>query len=352
MASHEQVNAIELLKDVITMEDYELQKCWTSDHYMPWWHDGGYAGATWPWLGAALAKTNKIRIGTSVTAPILRYNPAIVAQVFATLGYMFPERVFLSVGTGEAVNEVPSGSGWPSNAERFERLKEAVYIIKKLWNEEWIDYNGKYYKLKDSNLYTKPQKPIALYISAMGPQTAKFAGEEGDGLVTNEVNVQNLQDKVLPAFKEGVEASSSSSSSNSVSYQQQSSNKEEAAYDKSIPQKKNYETLTKAVFIPASYDEDKQKALESISFWKGAMIKAFYEVDIHDPREIQENGQVVGNDTMEKMAFVISSAEEGIKKIKKYADIGMTDVVLINSSPNKENFVKILAKEIIPTLRD
>jgi coenzyme F420-dependent glucose-6-phosphate dehydrogenase len=345
MASHEQVSATDLLKDVITMEENGMQKCWTSDHYMPWWHDGGYAGATWPWLGAALAKTNNIIIGTGVTAPILRYHPAIVAQVFATLGYMFPERVFLTVGTGEAVNEVPAGNQWPSNVERFERLKEAVDIIKKLWNEEWVDYNGKYYTLKDSNLYTKPQKPIPLYIAAMGPQTAKFAGEQGDGLVTNEVNVQNLKDKILPAFKAGVEEISISMSSLSKS-------KENSAnYDKNLP-KKNYEHMTKAVFIPASYDEDKQKALKSISFWKGAMIKAFFKVDVHDPREIQENGQVVGNDTMEQMAFVISNAEEGIKKVKEYADIGITDVVLINSSPNRENFVKLLSKEIIPALQD
>jgi hypothetical protein len=83
--------------------------------------------------------------------------------------------------------------------------------------------------------------------------------------------------------------------------------------------------------MPASYDEDKQKALNSIVFWKGAMIKAFFEVDVHDPREIQENGQVVGNDTMEKKAFVITNAEEGIKKIKQYADLGFTEIVLMSS---------------------
>jgi len=145
MASHEQVNPKDLLNDVVVMEQNGLEKCWVSDHYMPWWHDGGYAGATWPWLGAALAKTNRIVIGTAVTAPILRYHPAIVAQVFATLGFMFSDRVFLTVGTGEAVNEVPSGNIWPSNLERFERLKEAIELIKKLWSEEWVDFNGKYY---------------------------------------------------------------------------------------------------------------------------------------------------------------------------------------------------------------
>lgn len=325
MASHEQVSATNLLSDVITMEQNELERCWVSDHYMPWWHDGGFAGATWPWLGAALAKTNKIKIGTSVTAPILRYHPAIVAQVFATLGYMFPDRVFLTVGTGEAVNEVPSGNKWPSDLERFERLKEAIALIKKLWTEEWVDFNGKYYWVKDSNLYTKPQKPIPLFIAAMKPMAAKLAGEEGDGLVTNELDPENLKNKLLPAFKEGVEKRSGIDATS-----------------------RDYNSLTKAVFMPASYDQDKEKALKSVTFWKGAMIKAFFKVDIHDPREIQENGQVIGNDTMEQMGFVISNAEEGIKKIKKYTDLGFTDIVLINSSPNRANLVRLLSQEIIP----
>lgn len=322
MASHEQVNAKDLLNDVVIMEQNGLEKCWVSDHYMPWWHDGGYAGATWPWLGAALAKTNRIVIGTAVTAPILRYHPAIVAQVFATLGFMFSDRVFLTVGTGEAVNEVPSGNIWPSNLERFERLKEAIELIKKLWSEEWVDFNGKYYWVKDSNLYTKPAKPIPLYIAAMGPESAKLAGEQGDGLVTNEVNPETLKNRLLPAFKQAVEKSG-----------------------------RDYNGMDKAVFIPASYDQDKQKALQSISFWKGAMIKAFFEVDVHDPREIQENGQVVGDDTMEKIAFVISNAEEGIKKIQKYAELGFTDIVLINSSPNRESFVKLLSKDILSQVK-
>ena len=95
LASHEQVNPTDLLNDVMIMDKYRIERCWTSDHYMPWWDTGASGGAAWPWIGAALAKTERISIGTGVTAPILRYHPAIVAQVFATLGFMFPNRVFL-----------------------------------------------------------------------------------------------------------------------------------------------------------------------------------------------------------------------------------------------------------------
>jgi coenzyme F420-dependent glucose-6-phosphate dehydrogenase len=94
--------------------------------------------------------------------------------------------------------------------------------------------------------------------------------------------------------------------------------------------RKDYDSLEKILIIPASYDEDLQKALKSIRFWRGAMIKAFFEVDIHDPRIIEENAQVIGDDTLQEMLFVISNAEEGIKKLKKYTDLGFTEIVLTN----------------------
>jgi len=322
LAAHEQVNPVDLLSDVIEMEQNGIERCWTSDHYMPWWHTGASGGAAWPWLGAALAKTDKIVIGTGITPPILRYNPAIVAQVFATLGFMFPRRVFLTVGRGEALNEVTSGNNWPSNFERFTRLKEAIHLIKKLWKEDWVTFKGEYYWVKDSKLYTKPKDPIPMYIAGLGPQSARLAGQEGDGLVTNEIDADKIKNKLFPALKEGARLAG-----------------------------KDYESLEKVLFIPASYDEDKEKALESIGFWKGSMIKAFYEVDVHDPRKIEENGQLVGNDVIEKMAFVISNVEEGIKKLKKYVDLGFTEIVLTNSSPNREKFVKLLSEKLAPEFK-
>jgi coenzyme F420-dependent glucose-6-phosphate dehydrogenase len=322
-AAHEQTNPLNLLNDVIKMDKKGVEKCWSSDHYMPWWHTGSSGGAAWPWIGAALAKTTKIILGTGVTPPILRYHPAIVAQVFATLGFMFPNRVFLGVGSGEALNEVPAGNSWPSNLERFQRLKEAIHLIKKLWTEEWVNFRGQYYWVKDSNLYTKPEKPIPLYIAGLKPQSAQLAGEEGDGFITNELDVESIKNKLLPAVKEGTRRSG-----------------------------KDYDSLEKILFIPASYDEDLQKALQSIRFWRGAMIKAFFEVDIHDPRIIEENAQVIGDDTLQEMLLVISNAEEGIKKLKKYTDLGFTEIVLTNSSPNREKLINLIAESIAPEFKN
>jgi coenzyme F420-dependent glucose-6-phosphate dehydrogenase len=118
-------------------------------------------------------------------------------------------------------------------------------------------------------LYTKPLKPIPLYIAGLGKQSARLAGEEGDGFVTNELDVEVIRDKLFPALKKGA-----------------------------INSGKDYTSLDKILFLPASYHEDKQKAMESIRFWRGAMIKAFFDIDVHDPRKIKENGQIIGDDTL------------------------------------------------------
>ena len=321
-AAHEQVNPKDLLSDVMTMDEKGIQRCWTSDHYMPWWDSGASGGAAWPWLGAALARTRNIVIGTGVTAPILRYHPAIVAQVFATLEYMFPNRVFLGIGRGEDLNEVTSGHSWPSNAEKFERLKEAIYLIRKLWTGDWVDFKGNYYWVRDSKLYTKPSNHIPLYLAGIGKQSARLAGEEAEGFVTNELDVEVIREKLFPALKKGAMNSG-----------------------------KDYNSLEKILFLPASYHEDKQKALESIRFWRGAMIKAFFDVDVHDPRKIQENGQIIGDDTLEKKFLVISTAEEAIEKLNKYIELGFTEIVLTNSSPNRNELVELISEKISPYYR-
>ena len=314
-AAHEQINPLDLLDDVAYLDTKDIQRCWTSDHYMPWWNTGASGGAAWPWMGAALARTTKLAIGTGVTAPILRYHPAIVAQVFATLAFMFPQRVFLGVGRGEALNEVPAGNRWPTNKEKFERLKESIKIIKKLWTEDWVTYNGEYYFVKDSKLYTKPSYLIPIYVAGLGKQSAQLAGEEGDGFVTNELDTNKIKDILFPAVKKGCAKS-----------------------------QKNYEQLEKILLIPASYDKDKEKAIESIRFWRGSMIKAFFDVDVHDPRKIEENGQVIDDDSLEKKLFIISNEEEGIKKLKPYLDIGFTEIVFTNSSPDRRQFVDIVTR--------
>lgn len=131
-ASAEQFPPPELLEYSVLAEKLGFDSVFVSDHLQPWRHDGGHAPAALPWLGALGAATDRIVIGTSVLTPTFRYRPAVIAQAFATLGCLFPGRVILGIGSGEAMNEAPLGVDWPPPKERFARLKEAIELIKLL----------------------------------------------------------------------------------------------------------------------------------------------------------------------------------------------------------------------------
>ena len=173
-ASAEQFGPTELLDYAVLAERAGFDSVFVSDHFQPWRHNGGHAPFAPAWLGAAGSRTSRIVLGTSVLTPTFRYHPAIVAQCFGTLGAMYPERVILGVGTGESLNEVPAtGLDWPEIKVRFARLREAVRLIRKLWSEERVTFDGEYYKTKNATIYDRPEQSPPIYIAGAGPMIAK-----------------------------------------------------------------------------------------------------------------------------------------------------------------------------------
>jgi TAT-translocated FGD2 family F420-dependent dehydrogenase len=156
----------------------------TSDHFQPWQANEGHGGAAWVTLGVLGERAQPAWVGTTVTCPTMRYNPAVVAQAFASLGLLHPGRVFLGVGSGEALNERAATGEWPAWAERWERLIEAIEIIRGLWSGQQIRHQGKYYTV-DGKLYDPPTQPIPLMTAANGKKSMRLAGKHGDGLVTD-----------------------------------------------------------------------------------------------------------------------------------------------------------------------
>jgi coenzyme F420-dependent glucose-6-phosphate dehydrogenase len=192
-ASQEQYSMHDLIKFVIEAEIGGFNTCLTSDHFHPWWHDNGYGNFTWIWLAAAAERTKSMEFVTGVTAAVYRYNPGIIAQAFASLDVLYPGRIGLGVGTGEAMNEVPVGFDWPSADIRLERTTEAIQIIRKLWegskkekeNDDFVNYNGQYFKIKNAKLYTPPSsEKIPLYMAASGQEATQTAAKYTDGLIT------------------------------------------------------------------------------------------------------------------------------------------------------------------------
>lgn len=156
----------------------------TSDHFQPWQANEAHSGLAWVTMGALGERAGRAWIGTTVTCPTLRYHPAVVAEAFASLSLLYPGRVFLGVGSGEALNEKAATGDWPDWEERWERLIEAIAIIRALWLGDHVSHRGKHYKV-DGRLYDRPALPIPLLAAANGPKAMRLAGLHGDGLITD-----------------------------------------------------------------------------------------------------------------------------------------------------------------------
>jgi TAT-translocated FGD2 family F420-dependent dehydrogenase len=184
MLGHEQFRVPELLDFGAAAEQAGFDLLATSDHFQPWQANQGHSGSVFSMLGALSQRTRRAWFGPTVTCPILRYHPSVVAQTFATLSTVAPGRVFLGVGSGEALNEQAAMGAWPRWPERWERLIEAATIIRALWKGDPVDHRGKHYRVQ-GRLYDPPAAPIPLLMAANGPKAMKLAGEHGDGLITD-----------------------------------------------------------------------------------------------------------------------------------------------------------------------
>src|SRR5712671_1712222 len=182
-------------------EQVGLDSAFVSDHCQPWKHIDGHAPSSLVWLGALGARTSKLIMGTSVLTPTFRYHPSIVAQAFGTLGAMYPGRVVLGVGTGESLNEVPATAmRWPEFKERFARLREAITLIRRLWREERVTFEGQYYRTENATIYDRPDEAVPIFIAASGPLAAKLAGRVGDGFIVTSGKAPEFYEEQNAAF--------------------------------------------------------------------------------------------------------------------------------------------------------
>ena len=102
----------------------------------------------------------------------------------------------LGVGTGEALNEVAvTGIEWPAFKERFARLRESVRLIRELWTDERVTFEGDYYRTDRATVYDRPERPVPVYVAAGGPKVARYAGRAGDGFICTRGKGMELYDR-------------------------------------------------------------------------------------------------------------------------------------------------------------
>ncbi|HEV7194570.1 MAG TPA: glucose-6-phosphate dehydrogenase (coenzyme-F420), partial [Pedococcus sp.] len=268
-ASAEQFGPRDLLDFGVLAEQVGLDSVFVSDHFQPWRHHGGHAPFSLAWLAAVGERTEWVQIGTSVMTPTFRYNPAVVAQAFGTLGSLYPGRLVLGIGTGEALNEVVVGSvadgEWPEFKERFGRLREAVSLMRALWTQDRVTFEGDYYRTVDATVYDRPDQPVPIYVAAGGPLVARYAGRSGDGFVcTSGKGAELYRDKLLPAVEEGLAKSG------------------RAGTD-----------LDRMIEIKLSWDPDRTQAVANCRFWAPLSLTPEQKHGTSDPLELERLGDAL-----------------------------------------------------------
>lgn len=321
-AGTEQYPPDELLDYAIAAEVAGFDSIEASDHFHPW-AEKGQAAFVWSWLGAVAARTKKIVLGTGVTCPILRYPPAIIAQAAATVACLAPKRAFLGVGTGEALNEYAAVGQWPDYKVRQAQLAEAIELIRALWTGEKVSYKGLYYQTRQAKLYTRPREPIPLFISTMVPNSARFAGKQGDGLITVGGEEPDLYRKIFENFEAGAA---------------------EAGKDRA--------PMPRMIELAVAYTENEQKAIECRqAYWAGTYIPALFTERIYTPRMSEQNGKVVGSDTVKESVCISADPEDHIRFTQKYIDLGFDHIIFHSAGPDQRAFIESYGKHVLPPLR-
>jgi coenzyme F420-dependent glucose-6-phosphate dehydrogenase len=267
--------------------------------------------------------TSSAVVGTSVLTPTLRYEPAIVAQAFATLGCLAPGRVFLGVGTGEAMNETPAtGGAFPGRKERRLRMAEAIELIRRLWREERVDFEGEYYRTSQATIYDRPSTEVPIYVAASGPLAAKLAGRVGDGFICTSGKDPQLYEDLLAKVVEGAQAAG-----------------------------RDHAGIRRMIEIKVSYDRDKQKAYDNTHFWAPLALTPEQKEGIEDPMEMERIADA--NLDQAHTRFIVSDdPDEVIEQIAIYLDLGFNDLLLHGPGPDQSRFIDQFSADVLPRLRE
>ena len=318
-ASAEQFGPRELLELSRRAEAIGLDSVAVSDHFQPWRHSTGHGPNSLVWLGALAQATERVTLATSVLTPTLRYHPSIVAQAFGTLGCLAPGRVVLGVGTGEAMNETPATAApWPPGKERRRRLGEAVELMRRLWTEERVTFEGEYYRTDRATIYDRPDEPVPVYMAASGPLAARLAGRLGDGFICTSGKAPELYEQLLASVEEGAEGRDA--------------------------------RLARMIEVKLSYDHDVEYAREACRWWAALALSGEQKSGVEDPIEMERLADA--NLDQAHTRFIVSDdADEVVERIRPYVELGFDHLVFHGPGADQERFLGRFGDDVLPRLR-
>ena len=324
-ASAEQFGPRELREFSVHAEKVGFDSIMVSDHFQPWRHTNGHAPYSLGWLGALGERTSRAIIGTSVLTPTFRYHPSIVAQAFATLGLLCPGRVILGIGTGESLNEVPAtGMEWPGFKERFGRLRESIELMRQLWTEDRVTFEGDYFQTERATIYDRPDELIPIYVAAAGPTAARLAGRVAEGFICTSGKAPDLyRETLLPNVAKGLE--NGGREANDIEYM---------------------------IEMKVSFDTDRVRAMEDTRHWAALALSPEEKTGVEDPAEMEKLADAVPAERAAKRWIVSTDPDEHVERLSEMIDLGFTHLVFHAPGPDQIRFLDLYSSEVLPRLRD
>ncbi len=316
LASHESYQPEVLIDQVVAAEKAGFDAVTASDHFHPWVDDESAAGFVWTWLGAAAARTEALTFITSVTCPLFHYQPAMIAQAAATVSRLAPGGFVLGVGTGENINEGPFGFEFPGYGERIRRMREALEIINRLLAGEKVDFEGKYYQARKAKLYSPPFGDIPVWMAAGGEQSAAFAGENCEGIITSVKDPTDCLEKIVEPFQKARE-------------------------------KPGTVMATRWVVLAESRGE----AWEALGSMRG--FRAPGRLEEVDPAVLRQRADEMDRDEILSKYSIVSGPGEIIEAYRPLVSEIKADVISIQvASTNPDRAISMIGSEVLPALRD
>jgi coenzyme F420-dependent glucose-6-phosphate dehydrogenase len=318
--SHEEFPPSALLDQAVAAEQAGYDGIGCSDHFAPWFPEG-QSGNAWVWLGA-VGQLTRLPIGTGVTPVLHHYHPGLIAQAFMSLEEMYPGRVFLGVGSGESLNEVPLGIDWPTPAEKLARFDAGLEAIRRLWAGETVTMDGGWFRLEKAKLYTRASSPPKLYVSAFGPQAARIAGRHGDGLWT--LGDPDQAPAVIEAYRASCE--------------------------------EHGRPVGEIILqTGVAWAETEDAAIAGARRWKPTQLSSVYLDDLHDPAEMQRVAEEeYTDDEFAHTGFIVSAdVEHHLSRLRDLCELEPTVICTqLIGQADPLGTIRTYGREILPTLRE
>jgi len=310
--SSEEASPLDLVRYAKRAEEIGFSFALISDHYHPWIERQGHSPFAWAVIGGISQITERLSLGTGVTCPIMRIHPSIIAQAAATAALMMPGRFFLGLGTGENLNEHILGQHWPPIEVRREMLKEAVQILRLLWQGGNHSYRGKYYTVENAQVFSRPDRPPLVMIAASGTKSAELAGSIGDGLISTTANERLV--KTFHALDGGAH-------------------------------KLCYGQMT--VCWAEKEDEAKKIAME---WWPVAAVPGRLMSELRTPAEFEGVVELVSEDRVASSVICGPDPDKYLAEIRAFAEAGFDHVYMHQVGPDQEGFFRFCQREILAKL--